>query len=558
MPSEDSSVSKFLLSVYPYRHMKLYDAVCGSEEFWQRIPDIIDELIENSEAARQRLRSEAGRGDSLVAHALRILVALSEKGNIAILAQMRDAAARVIMDEPVEALVLQVMASDRWSREFGESTYDLVLALPEWSKVIAISTTEAEIPTDPMVPRLAKVRLENVHLYSFFNRAHAVRGRRVSSVEKHGNDSVNLNQLKPFMRTCADIETIGNGLALRFFTPFFTTEGLRLGFFFASICRITSGEWIRSPTGFGVTPEQVGLTLCDYSGCLKARMNTEIFRESMDNPMQRSDIKLKDPMDLCNFNGSILIVGVWILGRGYPEIAFFDLLGDGFEPATWEVLSYMNSHRKLSHGQIQGVLDESSIDSACKETNCVLKTKEWVYYKEEFWPTEIFLAMEANGFPYELELPDALEFGASHWMWKFWSNRILRFFRINPHLLELYRSKAPLDTFEQMHKLPEEEKEAISRLTLEVIERPKITSPLVHFTSTNKAKILCVSQALSSLGYLARDVFLLDNGGFDLYNRWEYVRSRLKKPISDKMTSALLFILSMKGEVHIPQEAFPK
>jgi hypothetical protein len=538
--------------------MKLYDAVCGSEEFWQRIPDIIEDLIENSEAARQRLRSEAGRGDSLVAHALRILVALSEKGNIAILTQMRDAAARVIMDEPVEALVLQVMASDRWSREFGESTYDLVLALPEWSKVIAISTTEAEIPTDPMVPRLAKVRLENVHLYSFFNRAHAVRGRRVSSVEKHGNDSVNLNQLKPFMRTCADIETIGNGLALRFFTPFFTTEGLRLGFFFALICRITSGEWIRSPTGFGVTPEQVGLTLCDYSGCLKARMNTEIFRESMDNPMQRSDIKLKDPMDLCNFNGSILLLGVWILGRDYPEIAFFGLLGDDFEPATWEILSYMNSHRKLPLGETQGILHESRINSACKETGCVLKTKEWVYYKEESWPTEIFLAMEENGFPYELTLPDALKCGASHWAWKVWSKRIIRFFRINPHLLELYRSKAPLDMFEQMHTLQKEEKEAISRLTLEVIEPPKITSPLVHFRSTNKAKILWVSRALSSLGYSTKDVFLLRNGGFDLYNRWEYVRSRLKKPISDTMTSALFFILSMQGEVVIPKETLPK
>jgi hypothetical protein len=533
--------------------MKLYDAVCGSEKFRQRIPDIIDDLIENSEAARQRLKSEAGRSDSLVAHALRILVALSEKGNTAILAQVRDAATSVIMDKPVEAIVLQIMASDRWSKDFGEATYDLVLALPEWSKVIAISTTEAEIPTDPMIPRLAKVRLENVHLYSFFNRAHAVRGRRVSSVEKHGNDSVDLNQFKPFMRTCADIETIGNGMALRFFTPFFTTEGLRLGFFFASICRITSGEWIRSPTGFGVTPDQVGLTLCDYSGCLKARMNTEIFRESMDNPMQRTDVKLKDPMDLCNFNGSILIVGVWILGRGYPEIAFFGLLGDDFEPATWEVLSYMNSHRKLSLGQIQGVLDENRIDSACKETRCVLKTKEWVYYKEESWPSEIFLAMEENGFPYELTLPDALKRGASFWAFKVWSNRILSFFRINPHLLELYRSKAPLGMFKKMHELPEKEKEAAAKFTVKAEE--EIT--LIPFASRNRTDILNVSQCLSTLGYTAWDLFSpeWDNGGYALERRWLHARSRQKQVFVDEITSALLFILSMRGEVKIPREA---
>jgi len=533
--------------------MKLYDATCGNEQFRERMPDIIDDLIENQEEARRRLKSEAGKSDSLVAHASRILAALSEKGNTTILAQMRDAATRVIMDEPLEAIVLQMMASDRWSKEFGESTYDLVLALPQWSKVIAISTTEAEIPTDPMIPRLDKVRLENVHLYSFFNRAHAVRGRRVSSIEKHNNDSINLNQFKPFMRTCTDIETIGNGMSLRYFTPFFTAEGLRLGFFFALTCRATSVNWIRSTTGFGVTPDQVALTLSDHSGCLKARMNTEIFRESMDNPKQRTDVKLKDPMDMNNFKGNILIVGVWMLGRGYPEIAFLGLLGDGFEPATWEALSYMNSHRKLSLGQTQGILDESHVDSACKETGCVLKTKEWVYYKEESWPTEIFLAMEENGFPYELTLPDALKRGASHWAWKVWSKQILRFFRINPHLLGLYRSKAPLDMFKKMHEFPEKEKEAAAKFTVKV--EGKVT--LIPFSSRDRTEILNVSRSLSTLGYTAWDLFSpeWENGGYALERRWLHARSRQKQVFVDEMTSALLFILSMRGEVKIPQGA---
>jgi hypothetical protein len=536
--------------------MKIYDAICRNEKFRERMPAIIDDLIENPEESRRRLKSEAGKGDSLVAHALRILVALSEKGNTAILAQMRDANTRVIMDDPVEAIVLQMMASDRWSKEFGESTYDLVLALPQWSNVIAISTTEAEIPTDPIIPRLDKVRLENVHLYSFFNRAHAVRGRRVSSVKKHNNDPINLNQFKPFMRTCKDIETIGNGLALRYFTPFFTEEGLRLGFFFALICRATSVDCIPSTTGFGVTPDQVALTLSDYSGCLKARLNTEIFRESLNNPKQRTDTKLKDPMDLNDFKGSILIVGVWMLGRDYPEIAFLGLLGDDFEPATWEALSYMNSHRKLSLGYIQGILDENQVDKACRNTGCVIKTKDWVYYKEESWPTEIFLAMEENGFPYELSLPDALKHNASHWTWKVWSKQIRRFFRINPHLLELYRSKVPLDMFRKMHEFSEKEKEAAAKLTVHVEEKVV----LIPFSSRERSKILNVSRSLSTLGYTAWDLFSPEwkNGGYALERRWLHLRSRQKQVLLDEMTSALLFILSMRGEVRIPREAISR
>jgi len=534
--------------------MKLYDAVCGNEEFRENLPGIIDDLIENQEGARQRLRTEASlRGDSLVAHASRILASLSEKGSMAILTQLRSGNANVIINEPIEALIFQAIASDRWSKEYGESTFDLVLALPECSKVIAISTTETEIPMDPIIPRLAKVRLENVHLYSFFNRAHAVKGRRVSSAEENQHKAVDLKRFEPFMRTCGDIETIGKGMALPFFTPFFTIEGLRLGFFFTLVCKVDSVNWVRSPTGFGVTPDQVDLTLRDSSGCLKARMNTEIFAESLVNPVQRTDVKLRDPMDLISFGGEILIVGVWILGRGYPEVAFLGLPKDGSGIDVWGVLSFMNSHRKLSLSELSGVLSESYVEKACRETNCILKTKDWIYYKEESWPTEIFLAMEENGFPYELKFPDVLKFGASFWTFKAWTNRILRFLRINPHILELYRSKEPLNVYKKIHELPEKEKEAASKFTPKTEERIK----LVPFASRNRPEILNISRNLSTLGYTAWDLFSpeWDNGGYALERKWLHVRWRQKQVILDEMTSALFFILTMRGEVKIPREA---
>jgi len=553
--------------------MKLYDAACMNETFRLCIPNLVDDLIENQEVAREKLRAQArDQTDSRCASALRVLAKLSEKGNIHILKQIQDGmrmGARIVVDEPVEATVFQVVESGRWVTKYGaRSTYDLVVVLPEWSKVVSISTSEIEIPTDPMIPRFAKVKLENVHLYSFFNRAHAVRGRRISEVQGTQNNTFDLHSFKPFIRTCKDIENIGQGIALPFFTPLSTLEGLRLGFFFALMCRVTSVEFIRSPTGFGVTLGQSGLTLSDSTGALKARLNTDVFNESVANPMVGNKATLKDPKDLLGVDGNVFVVGVWFLGRSYPEIAHLSLPKDSFTLDTWGVLSFMNSHRKAKISQVSQLFGIESVNEASKKTRCIQTSGDWLYYKNESWPKEIFLAIEKNGFSWNLAFSDALEFGADYADFRVWSKQILPFFRMNPHLLDLYRSKTPIISFEKTQKFPEKEKEAIQEIALEIQPHPW-PALLACFTSTNRIKISIVSHRLSSLGYSAWDLFssAWDNGGYALERRWRRALSRTrkwvrasaskrnKKPVVDEITSALTFIISMRGAVNLPSEA---
>lgn len=558
--SDDSALSRFLLHSYPYMHMKLYDAICGNERFRQDFPDIVSDLIKNQSSASGRLKLEAGRNDSHVAHALRILANLAEKGNITILNQMKNAATSLIIDESIEALVVQIIPSDRWFKEFGGTTYDLLLAIPDLSKIIAISTRDMEIPLEQMIPRLSKVRLQNVHLYGFFNRAHAVKGRRIyTSPEEKNIFPIIPDDFKSFMRTCEDVKTIGEGMSLNYFTPFETLDGLNLGFFFSLVGRVTNTKWISSPDGFGTILDQVGVTLTDKTGSLDARISTEVFRESLDNPAQPKKIKITDPLDLSTYDETVFVIGAWILGKSYPEIAFFSLVNDALDPETRQIMSFLNSHRKVPQSMIQNLVGENQIEIARKKTDCVFRTNKWSYYKEAAWPIEIFSAMEQNGFNYRMELSEALKYGASYIEYKVWTKNISHFFTVNPHLIALYRSEAPMDLFKRIHTISQKEKEAAIKYPTTVQEKNR----MISFFTQKKFDIIHVASSLSQLGYTVWDLFSPDwnNGGYPLERRWlhlshkeEYAVPNQKSSVNE-LLSALTFILSMRMEVKIPAAA---
>lgn len=532
-------------------HMKIYDAICGNEGFRQKFPDIIENLLNSQNGTQQKHKFETELEDSQAAHALRILATLADKGNYSVLKQMKTGATNLIIKN-IEAFVIQIIASDRWSKKYGGSTFDLVLALPELSKIIAVSARDVEIPMDPIIPRLSKVQLQNVHLYCFFNRAHAVRGRRISSImDENSNYKVNPVHFRSFMRTCEDIETIGRGMALSYFTPFVTLGGLRLGFFFALIGEVTDSGWVRSPTGFGFSMDQVRLTLTDKTGNLEIRMNNEIFVESLNNPMQPKTITIKNPLDLSKSNEKVFVVGVWVLGKAYPEIAFLTLLENNLTLETWCITSFLNTHRKIPRNLIDKIGGERLVEIASKDTGFIFNTNIWTYYKERVWPKELFCAIVDNGFIYHLQLPVALKYGASYWDFKVWTNKISRFFKVNPHLLELYRSDKPLDLFKKMHSILEKEKKAATKYPIENQQ-----TPMISFFSTKKFEITHLAMSLSKLGYTAWDLFSpeWDNGGYALEKMWLHASSG-HLPTLNELFSALSFILSMRGEVKVPAEA---
>lgn len=469
-------------------HMKLYNALCENEKLRECLPEIINNLLENPEESQKHLKKQSKeRRDSLTSHALRILANLSEKGNTAILTQLRDGASRLDIKDSVEGFILQVMVSDRWLKHDQKNAYDLIIAIPDLSKIIAISTTEAEIPMNPIIPRLSKVNLEHAHLYTFFNRAHAVKGRKVTSTDISAENMIGAKQLKPFMRTCDDIQAIGNGRHLSFFTPFFTCDGLKLGFFFVLIGKVNSVEPVRSPTGYGVSMDQVDLVLNDFSGCLKARLSNEVFLESLENPLQRKNLNIQDPDELKNVSEPLLIVGVWILGLDYPEILFIGTPEDSLGVDVWGLLSFMNTQRKTAYDKLVSMFTEKVVEKTLNVAGNLVRIKDIVYYKETGWPTELFLSMEDTGFPYRLSFPDALKFGASFWIYRFWSNRILRFLRVNPHIMARYRSKLSDEDYPTANKTLNREIQTAQFMPT-VIHKTKVCVPVVKVNAHRTEK----------------------------------------------------------------------
>jgi hypothetical protein len=548
--------------------MKIYDATCGNEKFRQDLPQIIDDLIWNPKSALVKLRQDAGKYNSEVAHALRILANLAEKGNTTILDQLKNAANSLIIDEGIDAIVIQIIPTDRWSKEFGCASYDLLLAIPELSKTIAISTRDMDVPLEPMVPRLAKIRLQNVHLYGFFNRAHCVRGRRIYTPSKEiiGYPSIP-KEFMPYMRTCEDTQIIGKGMALNYFTPFETADGLNLGFFFTLVGKVTDTKWVSSPDGRGSTLDHVWLTLKDQTGSIDARISTEVFLESRESPAQPRKINVEDPLDLATSDETVFVIGAWILGKQFPEIAFLSFINDDFDAQTLQVTSFLNSHRKASRDFIERQIGKNQLKVAQSKTNCVFITQDWSYYKEVAWPNGIFSAIENNGFNYRLSLTEVLKF-AQYSEYNEWSKKISSFFAVNPHLLALYRSRTPAELYDKMHSIPSKEKESATKYPI-----AQVRTRLVPFYSRRKLDIVHMATSLSELGYTVWDLFTPEwnNGGYPLERRWLHIAHKKwmnlhkgdydslhQKSSVNELLSALTFILSMRMEANIPEAALKK
>jgi hypothetical protein len=549
MPN-DSALSRFLLHSYPYMHIKIYNAICGNEKFRRAFPKIIEDLNSDPKSAPRELRNEANKYSSEAAHALRILANLADKGNVNILSQLRNAATCLIIDESIDAIVIQVIHTDRWSKEYGVASYDLLLAIPELSKTIAISTRDMDVPMEPIIPRLTKIRLQNVHLYSFFNRAHCVKGRRIYSPTKE-RICIPLipKDFMPYMRTCEDTQTIGSGMALNYFTPFETLDGLRLGFFFALVCKVTDTNWVSSPDGRGSTLDHVWLTLTDKTGDIDVRISTEVFTESLESPLQPRKINIVDPLDLATINEEVFVIGAWILGKQFPEIVFLSLIDNEIDAQAWQITSFLNSHRKAPKKYIVNKFGKNLFEDTLSKTNCVFSTNDWSYYKEHAWPESIFSAMVQNGFNYRLGFSEALKYGASYIDYKVWSENFARFFAVNPNIIELYRSKEPLELFEKIHGIPQKEKEAAVKYQVTL----QINSPMVPFYTLKKQDIIRIAASLSQLGYTVWDLFSPEwnNGGLLLERRWLHISRKHK----DDLASAITFILSMRMEVRVPEIA---
>jgi hypothetical protein len=171
------------------------------------------------------------------------------------------------------------------------------------------------------------------------------------------------------------------------FTPLDTLEGFRLGFYFAAICRAVKVKSVRGAGGYGFDLSQSEIDFQDDYGMLTARMSVEVFRRSVEDSIQRQwTLGIDDPDDLEEYRGWLLVIGVWFLADQFPYVAFLGFLGNDPAIRRYSALAYINSVRKMRASDF-----DSRFSSFYEPplTN-VMRMRDYVYYKEDFWPDTLF------------------------------------------------------------------------------------------------------------------------------------------------------------------------
>jgi len=166
--------------------MVLYDAVCTADEARELLPRVAAKVAEDMPSADAIVEAERPRATKTISkRALGLLKLLGRRQCENIIRQLAAPDVSTRLSADFDGIVLQLIESGRWERKFGRTrVFDMVIAAPEFMKTIALSTTEIEtaVPVDRF-QIYDRLTLSNFHVYPFFNRAHAVRGREASRVD---------------------------------------------------------------------------------------------------------------------------------------------------------------------------------------------------------------------------------------------------------------------------------------------------------------------------------------------------------------------------------------
>lgn len=424
--------------------MVLYDAVCTADEARELIPRVaakVAEDIQSADAVVEAERPQATKTISKRALGLLKLLGRRQCGNIIRQLAAPDVSTRLSAD--FDGIVLQLIESGRWEKKFGRTrVFDMVIAAPEFMKTIALSTTEIEtaVPVDQF-QIYDRLTLSNFHVYPFFNRAHAVRGREASRVDV-GTRLQDLGRLRFLLRTSLHAKQIGTSRRLCMFTPLDTLEGFRLGFYFAMVCRPLKVSSVRGAGGYGYDLSQAEVSFEDEYGTLDAKMSVEVFRRSVEDPLQKAyTAGLSDLLDLEGYKGWMLVVAVWFFADALPYVAFAGFLGNDPAIRRYSALAYINSVRKIEASEYR-----SRFASLQPPLANVVGIGEHFYYKEDGWPDKLFkILIETN--MKNLRFSETLRLGISLKEYQEFCVKMRGLFNMRADLEALYFSPNPEDDF---------------------------------------------------------------------------------------------------------------
>ena len=377
-------MDQFLLRFLPLCHARVYKAVL-QHNGQSVIPDVIKHLEEG--ATRNSILStvnyDAYTRD--IRRGIHQLIFINENKRLGFLHKLTTKQGITPLRERLDTVLLQLVQSDRWSKSFkhDEPNYDLILAVPKWSRVVSLSTSEIQ-GTLEGVKQFDTLQLHGYHFYEFFNKLHGVPGRTVTIEPKDNIDRIkNLARLSYLFRSCADLRMIAESGNLRLFTTVPDASGeLRIGMFFMMICKIGNARETRTDDGRGINPFGFIVALSDQTGTIDARLNTSpgkgsmwrnladgYLRDEISGYLLSDSVEIDDnlrtkykhvetqdfmhPQDLEKHNGSFLVMGSWFLGDDKANVTFVTPLRGQANTKKFSLLSYMNTRKRVRLGTLR-------------------------------------------------------------------------------------------------------------------------------------------------------------------------------------------------------------
>ena len=593
-------MDQFLLRFLPRCYARVYKAVL-QHEGQSVIPDAIKYLEGGAtkDSVLNTVNYDTRTYD--VRLGIHQLIFINENKRLEFLRKLTTKQGITPLRERLDTVLLQLIQSDRWSKRFkhDEPNFDLILAVPKWSRVVSLSTSEIQGALKG-VKQFDTLQLHGYHFYEFFNKLHGVTGRTVTIEPKDDIGRIkNLARLSYLFRSCADLRMIAESGNLRLFTTVPDASGeLRIGMFFMMVCKIGNARETRTDDGRGINPFGFIVALSDQTGTIDARLNTSpgkgsmwrnladgylrdeisgyLLSDSVEINELRVEYKHVDtpdfghPQDLEKHNGSFLVMGSWFLGDDMANVTFVTPLRGQANTKKFSLLSYMNTRKRVPPGSLSEKFgidqrDLSQPKSYSEFNSIVLDSKrEWAYYTEQHWDRDVFLFMMENN----LKQPSFHKILNSHIpKQKLYDlgSQMIRFFDLNDELKNLYLPGGkgldeiykPLQQQQQLKIIvPAGSKKFIKSIDPVVIEQALNLIPVKGLKNVER---LCVQMEKHDI--VTEDIFQWRNGGRALEDGWE--RHHQKNWRSgdtnlSKIRSALKYIWQARGMVTVPEIVYNK
>ena len=464
----------------------------------------------------------------------------------------------------MDAIVLQIHKSERWQGRYHstDKQYDLILGIPKWSRVVAMSTSDIEPAS--LVKRINQfdtIRFQNYHFYEMFNKMHGVSGRNVTILENTSDEKAeSLSHLNFLLRTSEDIKTLSHSKNLRLFTLIPDINGLaRIGFHFSMVGKVTKIGDIIKKDKTGIDPYSYAVHISDNFSTIQMNLDSDNFVSSANklylaNEINRFfgsadkiQIKFEHPSEMVDYDGYVLLIGVWFLGDDSPGISYIIPLNKDIHFLKYQLIGFMNTHRKQNFQSVNARF-EMVLDGKKEIDNIVIDAeKKWVYFKEDSWDKNIFQMMVERKFE-RPEFSELLKMDISRLKLKEWTEYTNIYFQINEFIKDLYISDDPEAEFEKAY--PTFEQETHPEIDFEKEPGHRQIPSLILVKSWSQ--VYNIIPKLKKSNYTIDEIFTWNNGGKVLQNKIE--KYFFKVTLRDEFVSYLRTICSARGGIYLPED----